>query len=181
MLPRNDPNVTCVLSALGVVMCVRSRIKLPWAPANRPFPPVMVCDSIGRHPMASPVESAERKDVGQGELSHMCGDSRAVCGDGRGIDSIISLERTLEGDLLLCRRRNGERHRQNQGLCLPQILSGAGGGRRIPAAIRSLGYLLRQQSRSTRSPRSELRTKVSCRVGKRELEHLSRAWNCGEG
>jgi hypothetical protein len=25
-----------------------------------------------------------------------------------------------------------------------------------------------------------LRTKESCRVGKRELEHLSRSWNCGE-
>src|SRR5260370_6626992 len=40
--------------------------------------------------------------------------------------------------------------------------------------IRCSGYLLRQQWRSTRSPRCELRTKVSCRrVGKRELEHLS--------
>jgi hypothetical protein len=35
------------------------------------------------------------------------------------------------------------------------------------------------KSRSTRSPRCELRTKVSCRVGKREFEHLSRGWNCG--
>src|SRR5215831_4953260 len=40
--------------------------------------------------------------------------------------------------------------------------------------IRCSGYLLRQQSRSTRSPHCELRTRVSCRVGKRELEHLSR-------
>src|SRR5260370_15285123 len=46
--------------------------------------------------------------------------------------------------------------------------------------IRCSGYLLRQRSRSTRSPRCELRTKESCRVGERELEHLSRSWNCGE-
>src|SRR6266496_8889 len=34
------------------------------------------------------------------------------------------------------------------------------------------GLSSREESRSTRSPRGDLRPKESCRVGKRELEHL---------
>jgi hypothetical protein len=65
-------------------------------------------------------------------------------------------------------------------VCLPQIPSGQEAAGAYLLQIRCSGYLLQQQSRSTRSPRCELRTRVSCRVGKRELEHLSQGCNYGE-
>ena len=42
MVPWNEPKVKCVLSLSAANACIRSTGKLPWAPVNRPVPPVMV-------------------------------------------------------------------------------------------------------------------------------------------
>jgi hypothetical protein len=42
MVPWNEPKVKCVPSLSAANACMRSTGKLPWAPVNRPVPPVMV-------------------------------------------------------------------------------------------------------------------------------------------
>ena len=71
--------------------------------------------SIGRDPMSRPCASGRRQcqDRGRRELTDMGTDSRNALSEGGRSDGVIPLERTLEGYLLLCRRREGKR-RQNQ-------------------------------------------------------------------